>query len=232
MDNDSQSPRRLQGYTLLFILLLVFLALQTSGYWTTAISPVLVASRFVLGMAALMVIFQERPHRLVMGGLLLGILLAAGAEGTLGGAPGHVAAIVFHLLDTLFLGTALVWILRRLLRARSSGGADVLGAICGYLLAGEALTSLNALVYLLFPAAFHINDALTGFLGSIHGRTSVFAYYSFSQLLTLGDQNVTPVSAPATTLSLFAALFGIFYTAIVVAQFVGLEQGPRRRDPA
>jgi hypothetical protein len=44
----------------------------------------------------------------------------------------------------------------------------------------------------------------------------------------LGYGDVTPVRAPATTLSLFAALFGMFYTAIVVAQFVGLAQSAPR----
>jgi len=42
-----------------------------------------------------------------------------------------------------------------------------------------------------------------------------------------GYSDVTPVRAPATTLSLFAALFGVFYTAIVVSVFVGLAQSAR-----
>jgi hypothetical protein len=43
---------------------------------------------------------------------------------------------------------------------------------------------------------------------------------------------VTPVRAPATTLSLLGALFGLFYTAIVVSQFVGLAQSGRRETPS
>jgi hypothetical protein len=44
----------------------------------------------------------------------------------------------------------------------------------------------------------------------------------------LGYGDMTPVRAPATTLSLFAALFGMFYTAVVVSQFVGLAQSAPR----
>jgi hypothetical protein len=55
----------------------------------------------------------------------------------------------------------------------------------------------------------------------------LFTYYAFSQVLMLGYSDVTPVRAPATTLSLFAALFGVFYTAVVVSQFVGLAQSGR-----
>jgi hypothetical protein len=49
--------------------------------------------------------------------------------------------------------------------------------------------------------------------------------------MTIGYSDVTPVHAPATTLSLFAALFGVFYTAVVVSQFVGLAQQPKRETP-
>jgi len=45
--------------------------------------------------------------------------------------------------------------------------------------------------------------------------------------LMLGYSDVTPVRAPATTLSLFAALFGVFYTAVVVSVLVGLAQSAK-----
>jgi hypothetical protein len=45
--------------------------------------------------------------------------------------------------------------------------------------------------------------------------------------MTIGYSAVTPIHAHATTLSLFAALFGVFYIAVVVSQFVGLAQKPK-----
>ena len=39
---------------------------------------------------------------------------------------------------------------------------------------------------------------------------------------------VTPLKAPATTLSLVAALFGLFYTAVIVSQLVGMAQTMRK----
>jgi len=60
------------------------------------------------------------------------------------------------------------------------------------------------------------------------GRLALFCCHSFSQMTMLGYADITPVRAPATTLSLFAALFGMFYTAIVVSQFVGLAQAAPR----
>ena len=52
--------------------------------------------------------------------------------------------------------------------------------------------------------------------------------YSFSQMLMLGHSDVTPVRASATTLSLFAARFGMFYTAIAISPFVRLAQETAR----
>ena len=41
----------------------------------------------------------------------------------------------------------------------------------------------------------------------------------------------TPVRAPATALSLFGSLFGLFYTAVVVSQLVGMAQSGKRETP-
>jgi hypothetical protein len=65
-------------------------------------------------------------------------------------------------------------------------------------------------------------------LGDWHARLALFCYCSFAQMTTLGYSDFTRGRAPATTLSLLIALFGMFYTAIVVSQFVGLAQGASR----
>ena len=63
-------------------------------------------------------------------------------------------------------------------------------------------------------------------LGHWHGRAALFCYYSYAQMTMLGYSDMTPVCAPATTLSLFAALFGMFYTAVVVSQLVAWVRAP------
>ena len=46
-------------------------------------------------------------------------------------------------------------------------------------------------------------------------------------MLTIGYAPVTPLKAPATTLSLLASLFALFYTAVIVSQLVGMAQTAR-----
>ncbi len=47
------------------------------------------------------------------------------------------------------------------------------------------------------------------------------------EMLTIGYADVTPVRAAATTFALLASLFGVFYTAVVVSQLVGMAQSRR-----
>jgi hypothetical protein len=227
---DKRNALRLEGYTLLLVLLLVFLVIQSSDSWGGVIGAMSVFCRVVIGIVVLVVVFEHPRQRFTMGAVILAAIVMAFGYPFVPPGIGRGMEIAFHGLVAVFVSFALVTILRRLLRRRSAGGADVLGAICGYLLAGDALAAINAVTYLLAPGAFSVSPDVGALLTDLHGRTALFVYYSFSQLLTLGYSDVTPVRAPATTLSLFAALFGLFYTAIVVAQFVGLEQGPPKDE--
>jgi hypothetical protein len=124
---------------------------------------------------------------------------------------------------------AVVWaILRNLFRTPVIGAEHVIGAICGYLIAGQGWAYLNGLAYVLAPATYLFDPKLVPPLADWHGRTALFAYYSYAQMLSIGYAAVTPLKAPATTLSLLAALFGLFYTAVIVSQLVGLVQTKRK----
>jgi hypothetical protein len=59
-------------------------------------------------------------------------------------------------------------------------------------------------------------------------KTALFVYFSYAQILHHGTRAVMPLKAPVTTLSLIAALFGLFYTAVIVSQLVGMAQTKRK----
>ena len=130
--------------------------------------------------------------------------------------------------QALFLWIAVGTILCGLFRSPGVDVGHVLGAICACFVAGDAWAAVNAFTDLLVPTAYSINPDLNLLLADWHGRLALFSCYSLTQMLTIGCADVTPVRSPATTLSLFAALFGVFYTAVAVAQFVGLAQSGER----
>jgi hypothetical protein len=184
----------------------------------------------MLGVAILFVVFERRRERLAMAVIVAAAFTIAWWRDVSGASLDTALSVALSALISLFDWAAVWVILRDLFRKQAVGAENVLGAICGYVIAGDAWAGVNDIAYLAIPAAYSINPAVSALVGDWHGRHALFAYYAFAQMLTLGYADVTPVRAPATTLSLLGALFGLFYTAVVVSQFVGLAQR-RKRSP-
>jgi hypothetical protein len=222
---------RRRKHAVLLALLLVVLAIETFNVQSGAERLRSDALRTVLTVAIWIIVVERPRERATMAAVLLVSLLINWGRYFTVASLDQSLSLADQVLLSLFLWSAVWVILRDLFRAPAAGAESVLGAICGYLIAGYAWAHANALAYLLVPSAYSINPELAALLPDWHGRLALFTYYAFAQVMTIGYSDVTPVRAPATTLSLFAALFGVFYTAVVVSQFVGLAQKPKRETP-
>ena len=229
MRTSNASALRRHKYAALLALLLIFLAIQSFDARQGAEGTLSDAFRTMLGVAILVVVFERQRERMVMAVILAtAIAIAWGGRHVMGANLDSALSIALNALMSLFVWAAVWVILRDLFRERAVGVKNVLGAICGYLIAGEGWASANEIVYLVIPAAYSVNPGISALLADWHGRHALFSYYGFAQMLTIGYADVTPVRAPATTLSLLGALFGVFYTAVVISQFVGLAQRGKR----
>jgi hypothetical protein len=217
---------RQRKFAVLLALLLVALAIETVNARGDEryLSDLF---RTVLGVAIWFVVFKVPRERITMAAVLVAALALNWGRYLAEGNLDHALSLMEQAMLALFLWSAVCVILRDLFRAPTTGAENVLGAICGYLIAGEAWARVNAVAYLLAPSSYSIDPAVAALLPDWHGRVALFTYYAFAQVLTIGYADVTPVRAPATTLSLFAALFGVFYTAVVVSVFVGLAQSAK-----
>jgi hypothetical protein len=226
MTNGMWDGLRRRKYAVLLALLCIALAIETVNARGSErfLSD---CFRMVLGIAIWFVVFKRPRERVTMAALLVAAI--ALNWGRYFASEGLVRALSLaeQLVLAVFLCVAVLVILRDLFEKPLPGVENVLGAICGYLIACDAWARLNAIAYLLVPSSFSIDPGVAALLPDWHGRVALFTYYAFSQVLMLGYSDVTPVRAPATTLSLFAALFGVFYTAVVVSQFVGLAQSAK-----
>ena len=220
-------PRR-HKYQVLLGLVLVSIVIQTYGLHAGFVGVLSDIFRTVLVVTIFFVVFRGTRERVPAALLLLATVVVGWTRHFTGASDDGLLALAFNALSALFLWTAVAVILRDLFRTPAAGAGNVLGAICGFLIAADAWSSINICAYLLAPHSLAFDPGVQDLLGHWHGRLALFCYYSFAQMTMLGYADVTPVRAPATTLSLFAALFGMFYTAIVVAQFVGLAQGAPR----
>ena len=107
---------------------------------------------------------------------------------------------------------------------------DVLGAVCGYLLAAGAWANLFMLIEIFSPGSFSVGPGFGAALDTWDGRIAVLSYVSLGSLTSIGSGAVVPVQPPATVLTTLEAVFGQFYIAVVVAQLVGarLSQSSER----
>jgi len=137
------------------------------------------------------------------------------------------------LLRVLFLSLAAGVILRHVLSSRERVTLDtILGAICVYVLIGFSFGIIYHLVELHSPGSFQAHDEIALGGGALRVRTALFEYFSFVTLSTLGYGDITPVRPLARSLTMFEAMIGQFYIAIIVARLVALHlfEGTRERE--
>jgi len=134
-----------------------------------------------------------------------------------------VGAIVYHCFAAVFFAFAVAVILKRIFQRQTIRSDDVIGALCGYLLAAAAWANAYALVYLLWPGSYRVADVVASRLGDWHLQRFFFGYFSVMTLTGLGYTDITPTGSPSYSLSWLESVFGQFYIAVVVAQLVGLR---------
>ena len=140
--------------------------------------------------------------------------------------------LIYHSALLLLLGFATIVILRNIFEQRVVRSDDVLGAVCGYLLAAGAWSNLYTLIEIFVPGSFSVGQGFGDGLDSWHGGIAVLNYLSLGALTGGGSGELVPVRPPATVLTTLEAVFGQFYLAIVVASLVGarLSQAPQRNS--
>lgn len=144
--------------------------------------------------------------------------------------------VVIYLLFSVGFLCFVVWvILRTLFEQRQVSMDHLIGAFCGYLLAGIAWSSMYLLVEECSPGAYDISPDIAWEMGNPDSRRSLFNYFSFTTLTTLGFGDVVPKHPLACSLAWLEAAFGQFYVAVMVSQLVGLKlegQSQRERPPS
>lgn len=141
------------------------------------------------------------------------------------------SGVAFQVCSCLTSFVFLLVVASLILKDIFSGKVNVerlYAAICVYLMLGIMFSILNILVISVDPYAYRM-DMLTeapvknfaNFDSS--ERFSIFLYYSFVTLSTLGYGDITPVSRAARTLGWLEAIAGQLYLTVTVARLVGLH---------
>jgi hypothetical protein len=135
--------------------------------------------------------------------------------------------VISHSASLALIGFATFVILRNIFAQRVVVADDVLGAVCGYLLAAGAWTDLYLLSESFLPGSFIVSPGFSGGLDTWDGRLAVLSNVSLGSLTSIGSSAAVAVLPPATILVPLEAFFGQFYIAVVVAQLVGARLSPK-----
>jgi hypothetical protein len=221
---------RERKYLVLFLVLVVVLGLQPLAQGPVGALIVFDVLGFLVVMSVFLVVFERWAQRLVA---LVGALLALASDcaAYVVRDEAHVGLLLlYHAGVGLFLAFAVVMILRGIFKNRVLRTDDVIGGLCGYLLAGLVWANLYGFIEALAPGSFSVKPDVAWELTLRHPRRFLFTYYSFVTLTSLGSGDLTPASPAASWFVCLESMFGQFYVAIVVAQMVGLKLAQATRS--
>jgi len=182
----------------------------------------------LLVLVTFLVVFETPQQRTI--GMLLGTpgLLADWGRLALSGPALQVTEVIHNAFMCAFFIYATATILRSIFQHREADLDAVVGAVCGYVLAGAAFANLYTLLENVAPGSFAVGTSIGRHFQGWHARRSLFGYFSLVTLTTMGYGDITPVVPAAATLAWIEAVFGQFYIAVVVAQLVGMRMLPKR----
>jgi voltage-gated potassium channel len=201
---------------------LLFVALLES-FTDRLLRPVLSDLAVMTTMLLVFLIVFERRADRVMAFMALATAVATfAAHYVLSGSyPQLPLRVINHSAKLLLIAFATFVILRNIFAQRVVGADDVLGAVCGYLLAAGAWADLYLLIESLSPGSFSVSPGFSAGLDTWNGRIAVLTNVSLGSLTSVGSSAAVAIRPPATILVPLEALFGQFYIAVVVAQLVG-----------
>ena len=129
----------------------------------------------------------------------------------------------------LFIGFAVIQLLRFIVYAPRVDSEVLYAAIAGYLLSAFAWSLAYALLDRLDPNSFVFTLGLKSGQ-SMNGFTGL--YFSFITLSTVGYGDIIPVSKVARMLAMVEAIFGMFYVSLLIARLVSLYSSKRPLEVA
>jgi len=121
--------------------------------------------------------------------------------------------LVCRLVLSLLLFTCFCFILIwQLLKIKEINLRFILGPLLGFVYLGIIGGILFEAIHFLDSGSFQLIKGYSGYS---------FYYFSFISITTVGYGDITPISAPAQSLTLVMNIIGQFYLATVIGVFVG-----------
>ena len=116
------------------------------------------------------------------------------------------------VLSFLLFACFCIILIRQLLKIKEINLQFILGPILGFLYLGIIGGVLFEFIHFLDANSFQLIKGFSGYS---------FYYFSFISITSVGYGDITPLTAPAQSLTLVMNIIGQFYLVIVIGVFVG-----------
>jgi hypothetical protein len=177
----------------------------------------------IVGLILLLVLGSQQHGELVVVAVAIIVRLLTEAVDIAWGASVTEGAVA---TSSMLAALAVLWTVSRVVFGPGRITAHrVRGAVVLYLTTAILFAWLYRLIAAVDPDAF---SGLTFRVGE-HGALGSFLYYSLTSLTTVGFGDITPVEAFARNLTMFEAVLGQLFPAIILARILTLYADERKR---
>jgi hypothetical protein len=128
------------------------------------------------------------------------------------------------VVSAVFLVQMLTMILTHIQKENEVTIDLIMAAACAYILLGIVWAYAYFFLQIFHPGSFNITENVTDDLVD-------FNYYSFVTLTTVGYGDILAITRAARALSIFEAITGQLYLAIMISRLVGLYSSQSRMSP-
>src|SRR5262249_39173939 len=188
----SMNPLRRHKYAILLAALIVATLVESFSH-RQGLGPVLSDLVIVtILLLVFLIVFNRRVNRLVAFLAWAAVVVAQGAPYLLPGASEAPLRLLYHSATLVLVGYATLVLLRNIFAQRVVRVDDILGAVCGYLLAAGAWSNLFMLIEMFVPGSFNVGPGFGAGGDTWHGRIAVLHYVSLGALTSLGSGAVVP----------------------------------------
>lgn len=135
----------------------------------------------------------------------------------------HVTSL---MVTIIFFDLIVVLFITQIARAKSVTPRILMESVIAYLLLGLSFAIMMALITHVDPTAFSFPHLKEPMLPEFY-YIGEYIYYSFVTLTTLGYGDIVPLTPAAKSFSIFTAITGQMYVAIIIATLVSKYLGQR-----
>ena len=200
----------------LVVILFVFADVTSSAQWTSSVIIVLQGVTLAVALAT----SARRSVRASARAIVVGAVAVAALQ--LGLHDGTAVSATVVLVSAILAVGTVVTVGYGVRRQNDVNAASVCGAVSIYLLIGMLFVFLYSAVQTIGGSEF--------FAQGVAGTRSLFLYFSYVTLLTLGYGDYTPANQVGKTFAVMEALFGQLYLVTVVAVLVSSFAHRKSRD--